>query len=109
MDGNNCANLQTTVMVLISGIHPYPISAVETNQNGYTVKICLRCIIDKPDGNQLTFTNPNIVTISGVPLDCSTSLSDASFSNPAAIPFNGKKISSFASVTTDYRDIFTHA
>ena len=38
---------------------------------------------------------------------CTTSLADASFSNPASIPFNAG--GSVVSITTDYKDIFTHS
>ena len=85
---------------------PFSITATETNPNGYTVSFCFQCLINKPDGSQLTFTKDSISAI-GSPVDCTDSLTDASFNvSPAPVPYNFG--GSTVAISNGYTEIFTH-
>ena len=94
---------QTDVTLTASPI--FGLTGTETNAAGYSLTFCYRCGI-LPSGQAEIFFD-KIITVSANPLDCSVALTDAGFTNPAAIAFNSA--GSSVSVTTDYTAIFTHS
>ena len=77
----------------------------ETVALGYIQPFCFRCGI-LPAGQSEIFFDKTI-TLTANALDCSTSLADGGFINPAAINYNSA--GSSLVVTTDFTGIFTHS
>ena len=88
------------------GADPYSITATELNSAGYSHSICYSCDI-QPAGAlpMITFDKDMIIIIADA-LDCSNSLTDVSFANPASIPYNSA--GSSITVINGYTDIFSH-
>ena len=83
----------------------FGITAVETNANGYTLTFCYECTITPSGGTPIIFIKDTITIVQN-PLDCSLALTDAGYTNPAAIAFNS--VGSSVSVAADYLAIFSH-
>ena len=90
---------------IVLGAAPYSITATELNPVGYSFSICLSCDI-KPTGLPLITFIKDSIKIIGQPLDCSNSLTDAIFPNPAPIIFNSAGTS--ATIIEGYTEIFVH-
>ena len=75
------------------------------NPAGYSYELCYMCSITQ---NTISITNIFVkkIVISAFPLDCTASLVDAGFANPAPIAYNS--VGSVITVIADYTDIFTH-
>ena len=94
---------------MVIGTSPnYGLTAVENNPPGYDLEFCYECVITPSPGSGLPiipFTKDSLRVIAN-PLDCSASLADAGFTNPASIPFNSA--GSFVIVVPNYSAVFTH-
>ena len=89
--------------VVVGGINPFEITALENNSAGYSLTFCYECTISAGPN---VFTK-DLITVTQNTLDCSTALSDAGFVNPPAIPYSSD--SSKISFTSGYTDFFNHA
>ena len=92
--------------VTITASPNFGLTATELNSLGYTVAFCYRCEIT-PTGLTSIFFDYTVITVIGDPLDCSTSLTSAGFTNPANIPYNSA--GSAVTVAADVSAIFTHS
>ncbi len=73
--------------ISISTSTPYEITASEIVPAGYTYVVCYQCDV-KPTGLPVIQISKDSLTIKANPLDCSNSLADKSFPNPAAVTYN---------------------
>ena len=65
----------------------YGITATELNKAGYVFNLCYSCDVKEIASSTIITSNKEI-KIEALALDCSTSLIDAGFSNPAPIVYN---------------------
>ena len=82
-----CGSALSAPPDVVLGGSPYGITATETNPLGYSVTLCYQCTIT-PTGLAAIVFNKDSVTISGLQLDCSGSLTNAGFVNPTPFPYN---------------------
>ena len=82
----DCLAALPTQSNIVFGASPFGITASEIIPGGYSTPICYKCTITPIGGlGAIMFTKQ--ITIIALPLDCSSSLSDAGFTYPA-IPYN---------------------
>ena len=91
---------------LVLGAAPFSITATEKNFLGYSHSICYSCDI-KPTGLPMITFDKDLVIISALALDCSSSLTDVLFVSPASIPYNSA--GSSINVVNGYWNIFSHS
>ena len=107
MTGGACGTALTPPQIDIVLVGAtYSMTATELNSNGYYYTLCYSCDI-KPTGLPIiTFNYKDLIIVEALALDCSNSLVDKSFPNPATIYYNSA--GSAITVINGYSDIFTH-
>ena len=102
MKGAGCG--ATSPLNIIIGPSPFSILANELVPAGYSETICYECIVQPTGLAAIPFVKDSII-VTALPLDCSSSLADASFVNPS-ISYNSA--GSNIVVASGYSDIFSH-
>ena len=91
---------------VVLGASPFGITASETNAAGYSVMFCYYCEVGVNGQAPFSYFTKDSISITQLPVDCSSSMTSTSFPNPAAIPYNSA--GSAVTIATDYTAIFTH-
>ena len=91
------------------GVSPlYGLTASETVLAGYSHTFCFECVVTPAAGSASPSTfQKDSITVTANPLDCSTSLIDASYANPNLINYNSA--GSSVVVAPGFTAIFTHS
>ena len=84
----------------------YGVTASEVNPLGYAVDFCYRCEIKPTDLPVIAFDH--LFTVTGLQLDCSSSLTPTGLGNPTPIGYNSGGTTTSMNVFADYTSVFAH-